>query len=153
MNEFLKTHGARKIIEMSNVDTLCTTDDPVDDLRYHKALAKDTSFKVKVHPAFRPDKVINIDWETYVPYVKQLSEVVGYPITNLEELERALKERIEYFHEANCRISDHALDVVMYQKASKEEVNEITIKTGRNLMQTAYIDYDDIEFINLFLEN
>ena len=143
MNEFLKTHGARKIIEMSNVDTLCTTDDPVDDLRYHKALAQDDSFKVKVYPAFRPDKVINVDWETYVPYVKQLSEVVGYNNTNLEELEKALKERVEFFHESNCRISDHALDVVMYQKASKEEVNEITIKAlkGEKLTQEEVAKY------------
>lgn len=35
----------------------------------------------------------------------------------------------------------------------KNQVNEVTIKTGRNLMQTAYIDYDDIEFMNLFFEN
>ena len=48
MNEFLKTHGARSIIEMSNVASLCTTDDPIDDLRYHKLLAEDKSFNVKV---------------------------------------------------------------------------------------------------------
>ena len=35
----------------------------------------------------------------------------------------------------------------------KNQVNEVTIKTGRNLMQTAYIDYDDIEFMNIFFEN
>lgn len=35
----------------------------------------------------------------------------------------------------------------------KNQVNEVTIKTGRNLMQTAYVDYDDIEFMNLFFEN
>ena len=128
MNEFLKTNGARKIIEMSNVDALCTTDDPIDDLRYHKALAKDGTFKVRAYPTFRPDKAINVDWDTYVPYIEKLSEVVGYKITNLHELEQALKDRVEYFHEANCRISDHALDVVMYQSASQEEVNEITIK-------------------------
>jgi glucuronate isomerase len=113
---------------MSNVDTLCTTDDPVDDLRYHKALAEDASFKVKVYPAFRPDKVVNVDWDTYVPYVKTLSGVVGYEIKDLYDLEKALAERVEFFHEAGCRISDHALDVVMYESASKEEVNEITIK-------------------------
>ena len=128
MNEFLKTHGARKIIEMSNVDTICTTDDPVDDLRYHKELAKDESFKVKVYPAFRPDKAINVDWDSYVPYINKLTEVVGYPITNLSELEKALHERIEFFHEANCRVSDHALDVVVYEEATFDEVNEITIK-------------------------
>ena len=137
MNEFLKTHGARKIIEMSNVDTICTTDDPVDDLNYHKALAKDESFKVKVYPAFRPDKAINVDWDSYVPYIKKLSEVVGYEITDLCLLEKALAERITYFDEAGCKISDHALDVVMYEEATHEEVNEITKKALKGEKLTA----------------
>ena len=128
MNEFLKTHGARSIIEMSNVKALCTTDDPIDDLRYHKLLALDESFKVKVYPAYRPDKAMNIDWNTFIPYIKKLSEVVGYEITNLYELEKALLERVEFFHEANCRIADHSLEVVLYEKAEKEEVNEIVSK-------------------------
>ena len=137
MNAFLKKNGARKIIEMSNVDTICTTDDPVDDLRYHKMLAKDESFKVKVYPAFRPDKAINVDWDSYVPYIKKLSEVVGYEIKDLTTLEKALEERIEFFHQAECRVSDHALDVVMYEKASFEEVNEITIKALKGEKLTA----------------
>lgn len=131
MNEKLKNMSARQIISMSNVDTLCTTDDPVDDLHYHQALKKDKSFKVHVYPAFRPDKAINIDWSSFVPYIKQLSKVVGYEINDLDSLEKALKERIEYFHCNDCRVSDHALDVVMYEDATREEVDEIVKKALR----------------------
>jgi len=151
MNEFLKTHGTRDIINMSNVNTICTTDDPVDDLHYHKDLAKDSSFKTKVYPAFRPDKLINVDWSTYVPYIKQLSKVVGYEINDLYTLEKAILERVEFFHQANCRISDHALDVVMYEKASEEEVNEITKKAlaGKELTNSEIAKYRG--FIIVFL--
>ena len=132
MNEILKTLTPRKIIKNSNVDTICTTDDPVDDLKYHKLLKEDESFDVHVYPAFRPDKAINIDWVSYIPYIKQLSEVVGYKIDSVDSLEKALKERIEFFHENNCRISDHALDVVMYEESTREEINAIIKKALRN---------------------
>lgn len=128
MNEVLKNLSARKIIEMSNVDTLCTTDDPLDDLHYHSLLKEDKSFKVHVYPAFRPDKIINIDWPSFLPYIKALEEVVGYSIESLSSLERALQERIEYFHMHDCRISDHALDVVLYKETTAEEVNKILKK-------------------------
>lgn len=143
MNEKLKTMSARSIIASSNVDTLCTTDDPIDDLHYHRALWKDTSFKVHVYPAFRPDKLINVDWDSYVPYIKQLSEVVGYEIKDLVTLEKAVKERIQFFHENKCRVSDHALDVVMYEEASFDEVNEITKKalSGKTLTPSEAAKY------------
>ena len=132
MNEILKTLTARKIIKNSNVDTICTTDDPVDDLKYHKLLKEDKSFDVHVYPSFRPDKVINIDWSSYVPYIKQLSQVVGYQIDGIKSLEKALKERIEYFHINNCRVSDHALDVVMYENSTEEEIDLIIKKALNN---------------------
>ena len=128
MNETLKTLTARKIIENSNVDTICTTDDPIDDLRYHKLLKEDKSFKVHVYPAFRPDKLLNIDWDSFLPYIESLSNVVGYKVNNLATLKSAIKERIEFFHENGCRISDHALDKVVYEKTNDEEVDAIIQK-------------------------
>ncbi|MDD7616478.1 MAG: glucuronate isomerase [bacterium] len=128
MNETLKTLTARKIIENSNVDTICTTDDPIDDLRYHKLLKEDKSFKVHVYPAFRPDKLLNIDWDSFLPYIESLSNVVGYKVNNLATLKSAIKERIEFFHENGCRISDHALDKVVYEKTNDEEVDTIIQK-------------------------
>lgn len=143
MNKVLETMTARKIIEKSNVDTICTTDDPIEDLRYHKLLKADKSFKVHVFPAFRPDKVVNIDWNSFVPYINDLSQVVGYQINDLDLLEKAMKARIDFFHDAGCRIADHALDVVCYEEASKDEVNEIVKKalTGKTLTSREIAQY------------
>ena len=131
MNEVLKTKTVRKIIEESNVYSLCTTDDPIDDLKWHKLLKEDTSFKTKVYPSFRPDKIVNIDWDTFLPYVAKLNEVLGYEIKNLDDLEKGLLERIEYFHEVGCRVADHSLEVVVYKDATREEVDAVLQKALR----------------------
>ena len=127
-NEKLKTLSARKLITMSNVKTLFTTDDPIDDLHYHKLLAEDKTFDVKVAPAFRPDKAINITLPTFVPYIEKLGEAAGISIDGIDSLCKALTNRIEYFDKAGCVCSDHALDVVMYVSATREEVDEIVKK-------------------------
>ena len=106
--------SARGLIERSNVELICTTDDPVDDLRYHKTIAADKSFRTRVLPTFRPDKALNIHKATFVPYLKTLSGVVGYPITTVAALKKALAERLVYFAENGCRITDHALDNLAY---------------------------------------
>ena len=131
MNEVLKTKTVRKIIEESNVYSLCTTDDPIDDLKWHKLLKEDKTFKTKVYPSFRPDKIVNIDWDTFLPYVSKLNEVLGYEIKNLKDLEKGLLERIKYFHEVGCRVADHSLEVVVYQDASREEVDNVLQKALR----------------------
>ena len=131
MNEVLKTKTVRKIIEESNVYSLCTTDDPIDDLKWHKLLKEDTSFNTKVYPSFRPDKIVNIDWDTFLPYVAKLNEVLGYEIKNLDDLEKGLLERIEYFHEVGCRVADHSLEVVVYKDATREEVDAVLQKALR----------------------
>ncbi|MBE6024705.1 MAG: glucuronate isomerase [Cellulosilyticum sp.] len=118
----------RDIIEASNVKAICTTDDPVDTLEYHEQLAKDETCKVTVLPAWRPDKAVNIEKETFVAYIRQLSEVSEINITNLESLYVALNVRLDYFHERGCRVSDHGLDYVVYNPASDEEVDAILKK-------------------------
>lgn len=124
-NEVLKTMGARAMIARSNVEVLCTTDDPIDNLEYHQKLQKDSGFKVKVYPAFRPDKAINIELSWFTEWVAELGKVVGYPLVNLDLFLKALNERIEFFHEVGCRISDQALDEVCYHDAAPEEVAAI----------------------------
>ena len=131
MNEVLKHTSVRKLIENSNVDTICTTDDPIDDLRYHKLLKEDKSFKVHVYPSFRPDKILNISLPTWREYVNKFNEVVGYKIETIQDLEKALLSRVEYFDEVGCRVADHSLEVVMYEKTTEEEVNEIFKKALR----------------------
>lgn len=117
--------SVRNIIKKSNVKILCTTDDPTDSLEYHKLLKEDKSFDVKVLPAFRPDKGINIDKDGFRDWVKKLGEVSGKDIEDYEDYLDALNSRIEYFDSLGCRLSDHALDFVSYEESTKIKVNEI----------------------------
>ncbi len=134
-NEKLETLTARELIKMSNVKKLFTTDDPVDDLHFHKLIAEDASFDVVVSPAFRPDKVINIELPTFIPYIEKLSEVSGVKIETVADLSKALESRIEFFDSMGCVCSDHALDVVMYAPATPADVEAVFQKamSGKKL--------------------
>ena len=96
---------AQNLIKRSNVEIICTTDDPADTLEYHAAL-KD--FSTKILPTFRPDKAVEIGKETFLPYV----EAIG--IKSYDELENWMVERINYFDSFGCRLSDHALEYVPF---------------------------------------
>lgn len=124
-NLILQAMGSRKMIEISNVEILCTTDDPLDDLKYHCLLKDDPSFKTKVFPAFRPDNAINIEQDGFREWVQKLAEIVGYPLHSLEAFFKALDDRIEYFDKRGCSISDQALDEIHYLESSYDEANEI----------------------------
>ncbi|MBP2070993.1 glucuronate isomerase [Thermoanaerobacterium butyriciformans] len=129
--------SVRNIIKKSNVKILCTTDDPTDSLEYHKLLKEDDSFNVKVLPAFRPDKGINIDKDDFKDWVKKLSEVCGKAIESYDDYLDALNSRLKFFDSYGCRLSDHALDFVAYEESNKEEVDEIFKKAlkGEKLSQ------------------
>lgn len=123
--EKLKGLSARKLIAMSNVTAVCTTDDPADDLRYHKAIQADGTFQTAVYPTFRPDKAVAIGAPDYGDYLKRLGEAAGVEITNLAALEQALEQRIEYFAGCGCRLSDHSFAVIPYVEAAPHVVDEI----------------------------
>ncbi len=128
-NKKLETLTARKFIEMSNVKTICTTDDPVDSLEWHIKMKNDPSMKFTVLPAFRPDKGINIELDYFfIPWMAQLEKAVGYKIDGLDKFEQALEDRVKFFDSVGCVVSDHALDVVMYEPATREEVEQILLK-------------------------
>ncbi len=102
------------LINTSNVAAICTTDDPIDSLEWHKKIAEKGHIKAKVLPAFRPDFMINIDKPTFAPYIGKLAEAAGMEIKSYGDMIKAAYNRIDFFHEAGCRISDHALDGVPY---------------------------------------
>ena len=108
----------RRLIERFNVKLVCTTDDPCDDLGYHKLLAQDESFSVKVLPAFRPDKAMHIDRGGFVQYISLLGRVAGMDTFNFDSMIAALESRVDYFHACGARISDHGLDRVPYAAPS-----------------------------------
>ena len=150
-NEKLETLTAREMLYKFNVDTVCTTDDPVDDLRWHKQMNEDKTLKVKVRPAFRPDKAINVELDWFESWVNQLATVVGFEIKELKDLEKALSSRIDFFHEMGSRLSDHALDVVHYAPATYEQANAVFHK-GMNHEKITDLEQDQYKgYILLFL--
>lgn len=123
-----KDMSVRNIIRQSNVTLICTTDDPVDSLEWHKKIAEDDSFDVQVLPAWRPDKAMNIEKVTYLDYISQLSEVSGIKVDTFAALKKALSNRMDFFASMGCSVSDHALEYVMYAPASDDEIEAIFAK-------------------------
>jgi len=132
-NEMLKQEDftPRGLIKKSNVKLVGTTDDPLDDLRYHEKIKTLDDFDTKVVPTFRPDKGLDINKDTFKDWVNRLEEIRGKEINSFEEYLDALEERINYFHERGCRLSDHSFEYVPYRQAHSEKLNEIFSK-GRN---------------------
>lgn len=124
-NELLQKDefSVRNLIKRANVKEMCTTDDPKDDLKWHKLLKED-NFECKVLPTFRPDNLIHIEKLAFLPYLATLSEL-GFTVDNFEQALDFLKSRIKYFHEVGCRVSDHGLDVVMFADTTLDEVKTI----------------------------
>ncbi len=120
--------SARKLIEKSSVTHICTTDDPISDLRYHKIIEEDESFKVKVYPSWRPDKIMGIEKDGFSEYIKELGKVSGVEITNLEQLKKAIDIRIEFFNISGCKVSDHGLDYCFYSSCDEKEADDILKK-------------------------
>ena len=100
----------RNLIRQSNVKLICTTDDPVDSLEWHKKLAEDDTFEVKVLPAWRPDKAMNLEKPEYVDYIKTLSEVSGIDVKDFASMKEAILNRMDFFDSMGCSVSDHALE-------------------------------------------
>ncbi len=150
-NKKLETLTARTLIKNSNVKKLFTTDDPIDDLHFHKLLKEDKSFDVEVAPAFRPDKAINIELPTYVPYIAKLADAANIKIDGIDSLCEALTKRIEFFDSVGCVCSDHALDVVMFAPADKGTVDKIVKKAlgGDDLTQLEIEQYKGYVLVHL----
>ncbi len=117
--------SVRNLIRQSNVTLICTTDDPVDSLEWHDAIAADDSFDVQVLPAWRPDKAMNIEKPEYPDYLKTLSSVSGVSISSFADLKKALQVRMDFFASRKCCVSDHALEYVMYAPATDAEIEAI----------------------------
>ena len=126
-NAKLQSEGytSRGLIMMSNVKTICTTDDPVDTLEWHEKLATDKSFPVTVLPAWRPDKAMNLEKPTFTDYLAQLETTAGMKIASFADLKKALSNRLDFFAAHGCKLSDHALNYVMYAPADDAEIEKI----------------------------
>lgn len=127
VNEKLQTgqFRPRDLIAKSNVKVICTTDDPIDSLDYHKKIKELDNFDVQVLPSFRPDKVLEINKAGFEEWIAKLEQVTSRKLADYDELLAALAERIEYFNEAGCKVSDHGMDYVPYSETTKEQAAQI----------------------------
>jgi glucuronate isomerase len=126
-NEILQhdDFSVRGIISKSNVEMIGTTDDPLDSLEYHKAIQQNEDIKIKVMPTFRPDSILEINHSSFLEYIGKLEKITNSKITNYEQLLEAIKNRVNYFHEIGCRISDHGLEYMPYAESDWNEISAI----------------------------
>lgn len=103
----LSVHGIQKSM---NVELVCTVEDPLDDLKYHRQL-NEQGYPVRVLTTFRPDAVLNIEnAEHFDSYLSKLENLTGVDVKDLDSLMSALKARVQYFHDLGCKLSDHGLE-------------------------------------------
>ncbi|MCI8327772.1 MAG: glucuronate isomerase [Lachnospiraceae bacterium] len=129
-NEILKEPdmSARSLIKNSNVSLICTTDDPIDSLKWHEELNADSNFDVTVLPTWRPDRAFQITNPAYGDYLLSLGESSHLKITSFQTLCLALKRRMGFFQEMGCRISDHSFSYIAYHPCTADDVEAIFLK-------------------------
>ena len=118
------TFSTQNLLKKMNVEVVCTTDDPIDNLHHHQQLRL-TQPKLAMYPAFRPDKALLINQEQFLPYIASLGEVADVDINAFDALMEALKKRLCYFHHNGCRIADHGLEQLYAEDFTHQEVDEI----------------------------
>lgn len=124
----LPEYSARGIIRMANVHTICTTDDPVDSLEYHRQI-KESGFEVAVLPAWRPDKAMAVEnVKTYNDYLDKLSTSANMKIVSFADLMSALDSRHQFFHDNGCRLSDHGIETFIAEDYTQGEIEQIFAK-------------------------
>lgn len=149
-NELLKRDdfSGKSLITKSNVEIICTTDDPADTLEHHIKLRND-GFATKVLPTFRPDKAVEINKPTFTPYIEEIG------VKTYEELIKWISDRIAFFHENGCRLSDHALEYVPFATGDASAVFEKKMNGGNlteedvNVFKTAVLKHCATEYTRL----
>ncbi|MBQ0043465.1 MAG: glucuronate isomerase [Bacteroidales bacterium] len=120
--------SAKGLIRKFNVETICTTDDPADDLCWHKQIAEEP-FGTKVLPTWRPDKSIMIEKPAaFKEYVAKLGEAADMDIHSYADLMDALRKRHHYFESLGCKLSDHGLDTFHAADYTDAEIESIFAK-------------------------
>jgi glucuronate isomerase len=118
----------KNLIRKMNVKVICTTDDPIDSLEYHKTLAE-SDFEVKIKPAFRPDKAMEVaSAANFVAYVKKLEAVTNLSVSSFEDYLFALQNRHDFFASMGCSVSDHGLEEIYVEDFTGQEIESIFAK-------------------------
>ncbi|MCR4704404.1 MAG: glucuronate isomerase [Saccharofermentans sp.] len=119
--------SARNIMKMSNVEMICTTDDPADSLIHHKEIAS-SGFETKVLPAFRPDNIVDIEKDSFADYVSKLETVSGCRITSTDDLKEVLVKRLDHFASLGCKLSDHGTEYIVFDEDTGINADDVFTK-------------------------
>lgn len=119
------TYTARGMMRRYNVETVCTTDDPVDTLEWHKK-TRESGFEIKMIPAWRPDKAMAVENpQNFKTYIEKLSEVSGINISKFQDVIDALQKRHDFFAENGCKLSDHGIEEFYAEDYTDAEIDAI----------------------------
>lgn len=126
-NEKLKdpSFSARNLMRRSQVQVICTTDDPADSLEWHEKITQAKDFDCKVLPTWRPDGAMNVDKDSFIDYLSKLSTVSSVTVTSIDSLKSALVARLNFFEQVGCRVSDHGLEYLAYSPINDSEAEVI----------------------------
>ncbi len=127
-NELLTQPGyfAQGLVERSGVNVVCTTDDPIDDLKSHRSIREKGTLKTRVYPTFRPDKALTVDQpEAFNAWVAKLEAISNVDCSSFQGFLDALENRHTYFHEQGGRLSDHGMNYCPGQFATQAEAAAI----------------------------
>ena len=134
---------ARGLMRRYNVETVCTTDDPVDSLEYHKQV-RDSGFEIKMLPTWRPDKAMAVENPAeFRAYVEKLAEVSGVEINKYQDMIDALQKRHDFFEEMGCRLSDHGIEEFYAEDFTDGEIEAIFDKVygGKELTKEEILKF------------
>lgn len=143
-----KEFSARGLMRKYNVEVVCTTDDPIDSLEYHKAV-KESGFECKVLPTWRPDKAQAVENPSaYKKYIEQLSIASGIEIKTYTDLIDALRKRHNFFEENGCRLSDHGMDQFFANDYKQSEIDTIfkKVMSGKELAEEEQLKFKSAMF-------
>ncbi len=119
----LSVHG---ILKSKRVSVVCTTDDPVDSLKYHQKIRDDGALPTRVYPAFRPDKALAVDQpDVFNAWTDRLAEANGVDCGRFDGFLEAIKQRHDFFHTMGCRLSDHGMTRCDNEDCSESEARSI----------------------------
>lgn len=117
--------SARGFMVRSNVKAVCTTDDPVDTLEHHKAVA-DSGFAVRVLPTWRSDKAGKIDepaaWNAWMD---RLAAAAGTPVRTWDDFLDAMDKRHAFFESRGCVVSDYGITEIFAAPYTTGEIKAI----------------------------
>lgn len=142
-SEKLQNTTPEQLLLEANVEVVCTTDDPIDDLKWHKQI-KEGDFKIKVLPTFRPDVIFGIESKEFVDYVQKLAKASDIEITDLKSLIAALQQRVNFFDSLGCKLSDFGVSgPLVFDEYSEDVADEAfaNILGGKAISEDQKVNY------------